>query len=50
MNCPNLETNKERCPCPSTDCGNHGFCCECVANHRQRGDLPLCLRSTSPRP
>jgi hypothetical protein len=23
---------------------NHAKCCDCVANHRKKGNLPVCLR------
>lgn len=42
--CPNLDLNEKACPCPYTDCARHGICCQCVANHRKSGDLPLCFR------
>jgi hypothetical protein len=32
------------CPCPKTDCLNHGKCCSCVVKHREGGNLPFCLR------
>lgn len=31
------------CPC-TADCPRHGKCCECVANHAGKGNLPACLR------
>ncbi len=40
MNCQ----NKNPCPCPNTACDNHGVCCNCVARHREAGNLPFCLR------
>jgi len=40
MNCPNVT----ECPCTNTECENYGKCCTCVANHRERGNLPVCLR------
>lgn len=36
--------NKQPCTCYSTNCERHGKCCECVAYHKERGDLPVCLR------
>ncbi|MDR2732931.1 MAG: hypothetical protein LBB36_06915 [Fibromonadaceae bacterium] len=44
MNCPNQQTNKEQCSCPSKDCERNGLCCKCVAHHRKQGSLPFCLR------
>mgnify|MGYP007011665726 CR=1 FL=1 len=38
------EHNREiKCVCPG-NCERHGKCCECVAYHRGKGDLPFCLR------
>jgi len=31
------------CVCPKTTCPNHGKCCECVANHREKDSLTFCL-------
>lgn len=42
--CPNKTKNEEKCPCPYKDCKNHGVCCECVRNHRESGNLPMCFR------
>lgn len=34
-----------KCGCPKAEtCPRNGKCCECVAFHRDRGDLPFCLR------
>ncbi len=38
--------NRQPCTCPKVDCARHGKCCECVANHKDRGNLPHCLRQT----
>jgi len=38
------EQNKKGCTCPSKDCENKGLCCDCVAYHRSKGNLPNCLR------
>ena len=55
--CGNLQMNQEKCSCPETACPLHGFCCACVAWHRDCGlkPLPHCLRdldgvSWEPRP
>jgi len=32
------------CPCAKTECENHRICCKCVASHKERGNLPVCLR------
>ena len=39
------EKNKAKCSCPSDDCDRHGLCCQCVAYHRGKGQLPMCLRN-----
>jgi hypothetical protein len=39
------EKNQATCACPSDDCPRHGVCCECVAFHKAKGQLPVCLRS-----
>jgi len=36
--------NKIKCVCKNTECENHSKCCECVARHIERGNLPVCLR------
>ena len=35
------ELNQEHCNC-SYSCDKHGLCCECLMNHRRRGELPAC--------
>ena len=42
--CPNKKANEQDCPCPKVDCDNHGICCECIANHRAKGNKPACMR------
>ncbi|MBD3180939.1 hypothetical protein GF312_01535 [Candidatus Poribacteria bacterium] len=44
LECPNIEVNKEDCTCGSEKCPRRGFCCECIENHRSKGQLPACLR------
>jgi hypothetical protein len=36
--------NKRECPCTNATCANHAKCCDCVARHVEKGDLPFCLR------
>jgi len=36
--------NVPKCSCEKIECENHGKCCSCVINHRERGSLPFCLR------
>ena len=40
MNCENVK----ECACTNTTCENYKQCCDCVANHRSKGNLPVCLR------
>ena len=44
MDCKNKKANEKKCACPHDDCERHAVCCECVANHRADGSLPMCLR------
>jgi hypothetical protein len=39
-------SNMHECPCLKIDCTNHKICCECVANHKLAGNLPVCLRQS----
>ncbi len=41
MNCPQNEKNKKNCTC-TYPCSIKGMCCECVAAHRNSGQLPAC--------
>jgi len=41
MEC-HLDANREQCTCHNTSCQRWGLCCECVANHRAKGQLPGC--------
>jgi hypothetical protein len=36
--------NLVECTCTSETCERRGICCECVANHRSKGQLPSCLK------
>lgn len=49
IDCVNLGENKSDCPCTATSCSNHGLCCKCVQNHREKGNYPACLRYESIR-
>lgn len=42
MEC-NIDANKARCTCTYEPCARKGKCCECVAYHRELGELPGCL-------
>ena len=46
VECPNIEINKQMCPCTETDCPRHGICCECLAYHANSTQWPLtaCMR------
>lgn len=41
-NCVNKDKNKQHCNCTYEPCSHKGICCECVAFHRQSGELPAC--------
>ncbi|MFA5320013.1 MAG: DUF6485 family protein [Candidatus Omnitrophota bacterium] len=41
--CGNQERNSENCGCSYPGCGRKGMCCECVAYHRARKELPGCF-------
>ena len=36
--------NEANCPCKKVECENHGKCCACINNHRQKGSLVSCMR------
>ncbi|MEG1107082.1 MAG: DUF6485 family protein [Eubacterium sp.] len=42
--CQKIE-NEKKCPCTAYECKQHGICCECIAKHRGRGQIPGCLFS-----
>ena len=42
--CPNKEENLKFCTCTYT-CDKRGVCCECVAYHRAKGQIPGCFFS-----
>jgi len=44
VNCPNKEKNLEHCNCTYA-CEKKGLCCECVAYHRDKGQIPACFFS-----
>ena len=39
------DQNEADCSCSTKDCERRGMCCECVAFHRSKGQLPSCLRN-----
>lgn len=38
-----IEQNRATCTCTYEPCPRKGRCCECVAYHRQAGELPGCF-------
>ncbi len=36
------ELNGKNCPCTWESCSRHGICCECIAYHLKREELPAC--------
>jgi hypothetical protein len=42
--CPNYNENLETCPCESEDCPRRGFCCRCLAHHREKNSKTACMR------
>jgi hypothetical protein len=43
MDCANLNENLDRCGCTYIACSRKGRCCECVAHHRKKNEIPGCL-------
>ena len=41
MECKQSE-NSKHCTC-TADCPRHGLCCECVAYHRNKNQIPGCF-------
>ncbi|MBC8524300.1 MAG: hypothetical protein ISR54_07820 [Chlorobium phaeobacteroides] len=37
------EENLTRCNCTYEPCPRKGICCECIAYHKAKGQLPACL-------
>ncbi len=44
MDCK-AQKNLTLCSCTYLTCSRRGVCCECVAYHRQNGEIPGCLFS-----
>lgn len=36
-------SNERQCACTYPSCPRHGKCCQCVAYHRDKGELPGCF-------
>ncbi len=41
--CSNKDLNAAGCACTYPGCPRHGVCCECVAYHRGKGQIPGCF-------
>ena len=46
MEC-NVAKNKKRCNCTYEPCSRKGICCECIAYHKNNGELPACFFNAS---
>ncbi len=44
MDC-RAQKNISGCSCTYLSCSRRGVCCECVAYHRQNGEIPGCFFS-----
>ncbi|MBM4152616.1 MAG: hypothetical protein FJ220_03725 [Kiritimatiellaceae bacterium] len=44
--CPNKQENLAACTC-TYDCAKRGVCCECVAYHRAKKQIPGCFFSSA---
>lgn len=44
IDCPVREAINTFCSCPKTECENHGLCCECIIEHKNRVDVPILTR------
>lgn len=40
-------SNQYPCSCKHIGCARHGKCCACVNYHREKGQLPSCLRAVA---
>jgi hypothetical protein len=43
--CANKQKNLKDCTCTYMACTRRGLCCECVAYHRGKGQIPGCFFS-----
>lgn len=48
MDCKQKD-NSQDCSCKNNECPRKGKCCECVAFHRVKDQLPSCLRHLLPK-
>ena len=44
-NCDRVDQNMKMCNCTYSPCPRKGICCECMAYHRQNGEMPACYFS-----
>ena len=44
-NCDRFDQNMKMCNCSYSPCPRKGICCECMAYHRQNGEMPACYFS-----
>jgi hypothetical protein len=42
--CPNVESNLDKCACTAEECPRRGMCCECLRAHLSSNSLPACVR------
>jgi len=42
MEC-NIKQNMKNCNCSYNPCSRKGKCCECIAFHKNSGELPACF-------
>ncbi len=42
-----MSCKSDSCACTNVSCPLHGKCCECVARHRGRNEIPGCFFSKS---
>ena len=40
--CPNLDSNMDKCSCTYSSCPRKGKCCECLQYHLSMDQLPGC--------
>jgi hypothetical protein len=45
IDCKNKKKNLADCNCSYEPCERKGICCECIAYHRSKGQLPACYFS-----
>jgi hypothetical protein len=43
IDCAIIDKNLDRCTCTYVACSRKGICCECIAHHRKKNEIPGCL-------